>query len=419
MSFRLVSFFNPYLSPGSTRVDAIFQVTAEGASAPAGDRCIGFVIDCSGSMFHDGKIEAAKHAVRRAIAGLDPDVRFFVVAFGTEAGTVVRLAKATPEAKREADRIVANLNNMGGTAMSNALAEARKQVGSVPGAIAAIYFLTDGKNESEKQHVLLEEVERCKGLFQCDCRGVGLGWSPTELRLISNALLGTADAVPDPDGLAADFQATLSRALSKGLGSVRLELWRPGTSKLEALRQMQPDTIDMMGMAQKVSERVTAFNLGSWGEETRDYVATFRIEAGDLGEELLVCRPYVVWSQDGEDRKAEGTRVVATWSENADLTARISKEVAHYNGQTELADSIREGIEARSRGNEAEATRLLGKATRIAHESGNEEVTRRLSKVVDIEDAESGTVRLRKADRGAELELDMASTRTVRRAKAE
>ena len=106
---------------------------------------------------------------------------------------------------------------------------------------------------------------------------------------------------------------------------------------------------------------------------------------------------------------------MATWSRDADLTARISPEVAHYTGQGELANAIKEGLEARGRGNAEEATRLLGRAARIAYESGNEDVTRRLAKVVDLVDAQEGTVRLKAADKGAALELEMGGTRTVRR----
>ena len=82
----------------------------------------------------------------------------------------------------------------------------------------------------------------------------------------------------------------------------------------------------------------------------------------------------------------------------------------------ELADSIREGLAARERGDVDQATRLLGNAARIAATSGNEEVTRRLKHVVDIVDAPEGTVRLKMAvSKADELVLDMGGTRTVKR----
>jgi len=313
---------------------------------------------------------------------------------------------------------VQGLGNLGGTRMSRALGAVRDEVAALDGAIAWAYFLTDGANQGEPPAALADEIERCKGHFQCDCRGIGTDWEPDELRRISNALLGTADAVPDPAQLDADFNASLKAALSKGVSGVTLDLWKPATSKLVSLRQMQPDNVDITALGRAKSERVTSFNIGAWGREARDYHAVFEVQPGDVGDEMLVCRPSVVWSAGGAEQKSPpASPIVATWSEDAALTTRINAEVAHYTGQAEIASSIQEGLAARDRGNLDEATRLLGRAAQLADESGNEEITRRLSKVVDVVDAEQGTVRLKKnVSKGEELELEMGGTRTVRRA---
>jgi hypothetical protein len=422
--FTVQAFYNPHLPPGGERLDAVLTVACDatdGAPAAGGraasKRFVAIVLDCSGSMFGDGKIEAAKHAARRAIAALPPNTLFTVIAFGDDAHKVVNTGPATTANKGLADRVVQNLGNAGGTRMSRALAAVRAEVNALPGAIAWTYFLTDGANQGEKSSMLAHEIEACKGLFQCDCRGIGVDWEPGELRHISNALLGTADAVPDPENLDADLNASLRAALSKGVSGVSLDLWKPATAKLVSLRQMQPDNVDVTTLGKPKSERVTSFDIGSWGKETRDYHAVFEVQDGEIGDEMLVCRPSVVWNGDGAEQKSPPCPpIVATWSEDAELTTRINPEVAHYTGQAEIASSIREGLAARDRGNAEEATRLLGRAAQLAQQSGNEEVTRRLSKVVDVVDAELGTVRLKKnVSKGEELELEMGGTRTVRR----
>jgi len=129
----------------------------------------------------------------------------------------------------------------------------------------------------------------------------------------------------------------------------------------------------------------------------------------------MACRPRIVYTQNASEVTADGQRVVASWTSDDALSARIEPNVAHYTGQEELADAIREGLEAKSRGNVDQATKLLGKAAKIAIQTGNDEVTSRLKKVVDVIDADTGTVRLKSgANKGAELELDMGGTRTVR-----
>jgi len=420
MSFTVQTFFNPYLEPDATRIDAVLTVNCktEGAATVAQTRLAIFMIDCSGSMFDGKKIESAKHALRRAIATLPNDVMFCVIAFGNDAHVIVPASPVNANTKSAADRLVQQLDNLGGTEMSKALAAARVQAAKFPNAIVWAMFLTDGQNAGEKGNTLANEIARCKGAFQCDCRGLGVDWDRAELTRISNALLGTADVVPaDPKAIENDFKAALASALAKSVGGVTMELWMPTTSKLVSLRQKQPEDIDILPLAVAKTDRIRSIDIGSWGNETRDYHAVFEVEAGAIDDEMRVCRPYVVThAADGSEVKAPGEPIVAIWNADAGNTARINPEVAHYTGQAEISASIEEGMKARSRGNEQAATRLLGRAAQLAAESGNEEVTRRLNKVVDVVDAAQGTVRLRKnVSQVEELELEMGGTRTVRR----
>ena len=107
--------------------------------------------------------------------------------------------------------------------------------------------------------------------------------------------------------------------------------------------------------------------------------------------------------------------VKAKWSDDDGLTTRINPEVAHYTGQTELAEAIQDGLAAKAAGDDAGATTKLGRAVQLAAQTGNEEATTRLRKVVDIDDIETGTVRLKRSvDKADEMALDTASTKTTR-----
>lgn len=419
MQFRLESYFNPHLAPGTRRLDAILTVTAEGEGGAAGRRAVGIVLDNSSSMNMMGKIEAARHAARRCIDLLPSDALFTVVTFGTASRVVVPLCEATDANRAAAHRAVQNIAANGATFMSKGLVALKREFDRAPDAIPYGWFLTDGQNDPDDRDALGRSIELCRGRLGIDCRGVGTDWEPADLRRIASALLGTADAVPEPAGLEADFRACVTRALAKATGRVSLRLWQPASSRLVSLHQMNPDDIDITGLARPADARATLFNLGAWGREARDYHAVFEVGDGGLGDDMLVCRPTILWDGDGGEQKAAGTPIVATWSENAGLTARLNPEVAHYTGQAEIAASIRDGLEARDRGDVESATRLLGKAARIAAASGNDDVTRRLNKVVDVVDATAGTVRLKRGAGKAEaLELEMGGTRTVRRKPA-
>jgi von Willebrand factor type A C-terminal domain len=107
--------------------------------------------------------------------------------------------------------------------------------------------------------------------------------------------------------------------------------------------------------------------------------------------------------------------VRAIWTDDAALSTRINPNVAHYTGQAELAQVIQEGLEARKQGDEETATAKLGRAVALAEQSNNEDTARLLAKVVDVVDAATGTVRLKKkVDDADEMALDTRSTRTVR-----
>ena len=103
------------------------------------------------------------------------------------------------------------------------------------------------------------------------------------------------------------------------------------------------------------------------------------------------------------------------WSDDSSLTTRISPEVAHYTGQAELAEAIQDGLAAKAAGDDRTATAKLGRAAQLAAETGNDEVTAKLRKVVDIDEADTGKVRLRRdVEKLDEMALDTTSTKTTR-----
>jgi hypothetical protein len=161
----------------------------------------------------------------------------------------------------------------------------------------------------------------------------------------------------------------------------------------------------------EINPLTSGYPTGSWGDESRDYHVCVRLAAKAIGQEQLAARVQLAV---GNQVAAQGL-VKAKWSDDEGLTTRINPEVAHYTGQTELAEAIQEGLAAKASGDEETATKKLGRAVQLAAETGNEEATTRLRKVVDIDDSETGTVRLkREVDKADEMALDTASTKTTR-----
>jgi hypothetical protein len=427
MGFKVEAFQNRYLAPGQTRVDAIVSVAADSTVTAKGDLVLGFIIDKSGSMA-GGRIEAVRYAVARAIGMLEERSWFFVVAFDGNAYVIVRETRATPEAKKWAESAIEQVEAAGGTAMSTGLAAARTVFERAPNAIRQAVFLTDGKNEGEKPSAVAAELARCTGIFECDCWGVGTDWQVGEVQTIAQALLGKASLIPSPEGVEAAFRGAMEKASGKALKDVRFRLWTPQGATVSFVKQVNPTIEDLTPKARELSPQIREYMTGAWGNgETRDFHVAVDVKSGTAGEEMLAGRPSIVYlesdpSQPGrwierEDRFPEA-RLFASWTTDDSLSSRLEHHVAHYTGQDELAAAIQEGLLAREKGDTAQATQLLGRAVKIAHASANADMTQRLAKVVDVVDAQQGTVRLKKdVKKAATMDLQLESRTTKRVAK--
>jgi VWA domain-containing protein len=427
MNFSASTYQNEFLPADATEVHAVITVAATdggGASATvAAEKAVVLIVDTSGSMGQPGtKIRAARQAVAASVEEL-PDGTWFAVIAGTQEAECVypptfgtgeppALARADARTRAEAAEVGRQLRPEGGTAISTWLDLARDVFAGQPDAIRLAYLLTDGRNESEPHENLEAALRRCTDVFQCDARGVGSDWNVAELRLITSTLLGEVDIIADPAEMDEDFRTFLERALGKAVADVRLRIWAPQGSTVKFLRQVAPTIDDLTAKATPVNPLTGDFPTGSWGgDESRDYHLCVSVPPGKVGDEKLAARVSLV--VDGQP--VSQALVKAIWTDDEALSARISPQVAHYTGQAELAAAIQEGLEARKAGDVDTATVKLGRAVQLAHESGNEGTVKLLQKVVDVDDAASGTVRLKRGVAATdEMALDTRSTRTVR-----
>jgi hypothetical protein len=415
--FTTESFQNAFVAPGVSHVSAIVSVSAEDAgSTPTMPEVVELIlVDCSASMGHPWeKIQAARNATRAAVEALRDGVWFAVVR-GAESAEIAYprqegLVQASPETKRAAVKAIAALQPVGGTAIGRWLTLAADLMSLRPHAIHHAILLTDGKDEDETDSELDAALARCEGLFQCDCRGVGTDWAVSELRRISSALLGSLDIIRDPAAMENDFRLMTEAAMARQL-EASLRVWIPNHARINFLRQVSPTILDLTSKGRAAGPLVTDYLTGAWGTERREYHLSVDVRPGQVGAEMLASRISVVV----RNRIVAKALVKAIWTDKEVLTAPLSPEVAHYIGQAELASAIQEGLQARRDRDEERATARLGRAVQLAAESGNDALARLLANVVEIVDAYTGTVRIRKSvDLSDEMALDTRSTKTVR-----
>ncbi|MDQ1358781.1 MAG: hypothetical protein QOG44_3154 [Acidimicrobiaceae bacterium] len=417
-TFTAETYQNEYLAEGASEVNAVVTVTAAGGGGTAQPTTAAeiIIVDISGSMNYPAtKMRAAQQATSAAIDCIRDGVWFAIIA-GTKLAHQIYPAPGTmspssAESREEAKQAVAGLQAQGGTAIGAWLALANELFATLPPSLNHAILLTDGKDESETVDELDATLAACQGRFQCDCRGVGTDWVVSELRKVASALLGSVDIVADPAELTADFAAMVEHAMGKATADVALRVWTPQTATVSFVKQVAPTIAELTDKRVPVNDRVSDYPTGAWGDESRDYHVCVTVRPGAVGDEMLAARVSLVV----DDQVVSQALVKAIWTDDAQLSTRINRAVAHYTGQAELAQVIQEGLEARKAGDDATATVKLGRAAQLAAASGNEATTKLLSKVVDVEDAASGTVRLKsRVEDADEMALDTRSTKTVR-----
>ncbi|MFC9531540.1 VWA domain-containing protein [Streptomyces sp. NPDC056975] len=436
--FSVDVYQNEYLPEGGREVNAIVTVTSTGGGTVSGavaapqfyaagrgaDAAVALMVDCSGSMdYPPTKMRNARDATAAAIDALRDGVHFAVIG-GTHVAKEVypgggRLAVADAQTRDQAKQALRKLSAGGGTAIGTwlRLADRLLSAADVPASsVRHGILLTDGRNEHESPEDLKAALDACAGRFTCDARGVGTDWEVKEVTGIASAMLGTADIVADPAGLAADFTRMMETAMGKEVADVALRLWTPLGSEIKFVKQVAPTVEELTDRRVEAGPRAGDYPTGSWGDESRDYHVCVQVPNAELGQEMLAGRvSLVIPGADGSAQTLAQGLVRAVWTDDMTASTSINPQVAHYTGQAELAQVIQQGLDARKAGDADGATAKLGRAVQLAAASGNADTAKLLSKVVDVVDAAEGTVRLKaKVAEADEMTLETRSTKTVR-----
>ncbi|HXZ62844.1 MAG TPA: hypothetical protein VEG62_08885, partial [Acidimicrobiales bacterium] len=348
------------------------------------------------------------------------------VAFGVLAGNheaelvypaTLPLSVSSPETRDAAKAAVKQLEARGGTAIGSWIRLATR-VFAEGGGIRHAILLTDGKNESEEPEELDAALEGAVGLFECDCRGVGTDWVVAELRKVATVLLGTYDIVADPSGLEADFSRIMHGSLRRHVAEVALRVWTPQGAEIVALTQLKDDEppLDMTGTRVDAGPRTGDYASGAWADESRDFYLAVKVPVGDVDDEMLAARVSLVVG----DEPVAQQLVRAVWTDDVAKSTQMNRRVAQVRNEEALADVIQEVVDAHRAGDVERATDRAGRAVRMAHQAGNDDVQERISKLFEIEDPVTGRVRLRpKVEEVDVMTFEARSTRTSRRAHPE
>lgn len=436
---------NSFLPAGGTRLNGSFILTPKGfgnAVAVALPTCRAAVLDVSGSMDQNGKLSQARAAAIAFVEELPESDYFVIVKYHTHASYVfpqargdeaVKPVPASAANKQLAIEAIKALKAEDNTYPSYGIKKAFDSFLLSPCSEATVCFLTDGEfnsGDASAMEAVLQSIEakRKEGrTFKVYPRGIGTDFKVGDLRRMADRTLGTAPrVVANPADLKADFVEWMQQARQATLSNVRIKLWYPGQVKLVELKRLAPTIIDLVNdVTTEADGNTHVVALGSFptSEDSEYFFSLELTPKSPGGRPIRAGKLKVAYQFGAEQFEVPGTGldqwyfIEAQWTDDAGLSARIPMGVARAKGNIEMATAIQEGVAALSSGDEQTATRKLGRAVQLAKQNGDDEMTQRLQKIVVIDNADEGTVKIRRDRQKADaMDLDAASsTRKVKR----
>jgi Ca-activated chloride channel family protein len=187
-----------------------------------------FVLDVSGSMEEEGKMEKARRALLHGVRGLRPGDRFNVIAFSGETRLMEEgLIAADAAGRRRGVEFVEDLRPRGGTNINDALVEAMGQFPRTGTRPQLLVFLTDGLPTVSETNVdrIIQNVTRARreGL-RLFTFGVGYDVNTRLLDRVAAENGGVADYVAPQEDLEVKVSAFFDKVNHPVLTNLRLDL---------------------------------------------------------------------------------------------------------------------------------------------------------------------------------------------------
>ncbi len=225
--------------------DGYFMLIASPRYSIAKDRIlpkqIVFVLDRTGSMQPNGKMEQAKNALHFCLDNLNGQDRFTVITFNEGADSLSRgLIPASLENIKKAHKFVSDVDATGGTNINEALSSALTLLRDAEGSQKMMVFLTDGLPTVGETNVenILANVRKLNGTSRvastanigaADLKarifafGVGYDVNVPFLDRLSAENRGDADYVRPNESIEALVSAFFSKVTSPILTGLKLE----------------------------------------------------------------------------------------------------------------------------------------------------------------------------------------------------
>jgi Ca-activated chloride channel homolog len=365
----------------------LLEAVARGAGgAGGGSRLplnLGVVIDRSGSMYDERRLEFVTDAVKFLADNLTSDDKVSIVAFADRAKVLI-----TPEAARDKSAVKRAIDDIdlldigGGTQMAlgmkAAIDEVKKNLN--PDRLNRVLVLTDGQTYEETACIDLVEKNRHEISFST--MGVGVEFNEKLLQRLAQDSNGKYHFIGDPAEIPGIFEDELEGLRSVSLRNGRIEVTlSQGVQVREAFRA-SPE-IYVLGTPLVGEDRKISYEIGDLQAGVPGSVLLTLVLPPRKPGQVRVLQSTFHYEVPGGSEKTVECDLTVDYTLDRTLTSKRNGRVMNLVDQVSIAKLQAKAEEELKIGNVDRATRLLGNAMQGTQRMGNVKATQALSGLID------------------------------------
>lgn len=337
------------------------------------------VMDVSGSMSANGKMDHAKRAAKRLVSEMHPEDTYALVTFEDDATTVIPPTQVLDPGLLH--RAIDQIYEGGGTNLYAGLDRGAREIrrGLEDDAVGRVVVLSDG--HANVGTIEPDALARLASEWAADgvtvsTIGLGLDFNEDLLATLSDVAGGTYAFVDDPNELETVFAAELNRSVSLVARRTAVHITLPAGV----------DGLEVIGWdAERHAQGWTVWLGDVYAGETRKIVARVRVDGGDSGSvEVADVRAEYHDLIEGRMSASTATAAAQVTTDPERLGASMNRDAAAEASRAWGTWHLDQSARAYAEGNVEESKRLISEGRKVL-----ESAARQLAMPSLAEDAEA------------------------------
>lgn len=378
----VVRVYRPSVLVGSPAFSQTVLIAprVEGEASPLGAATLVLVIDTSGSMAAERKLENAKAAATLFVDHLRPGDRMAIVAFDNEPRVIAPMGTVADTASMRA--AVASLHTGGGTMLGTAMRSARDLMSSrAEGSAARVIVLTDGATSDDNRCQQEAQAAANAGL-PISAYGVGTDWNSELLTYIAETTKGRVRTIQSAVNLAADLAGEFRDLQDTALTGAEIIINPAEGVGVASLHRVIPDVVNYpIGSA---GAQVLVGDISRDPDTAPQFLLELVLPSRPAGG-VRVARVSLRYKEVGSAAIGETDlmNVVVTYTADQGEASKVDPEIKRLIDLRAVSTMVDKAMQAANSGDTAKATTLLISARAVTGRLGQAQVTTKLDEALD------------------------------------